>query len=516
MKNKIIILFLFLSLHLYASLTFDNHISGELDVLKTFDVETTYIYDKKFNNTIDRYSNKKHTKRFFSAMNNGYLFLPHIKELIANSSVPDAFLYLAMAESNFKTRAYSHKSASGIWQFMSETGRIYGLHIDQYVDERRDLIKATKSAIRYLESLHNSFDKWYLAAIAYNCGQTRVEEALSRAILDKYVKLYPNKLHNKKIKYYYSIIRKYQRKRVSYVKLHQVYLKLKDFNISISLSELLHKQRIRREYLPRESRNYIRKILTFALMGSSDTYMMKKEFDYLFNRGQNYSLAKVKVARGDTLSRISKLIKINLKELRTLNSHLKYDFMPPYSPNYEIYIPYIKLSSFNKNYTKPDNSYYVFHKVKRGDNLSKIAEKYHISYRIIKDFNRLRNNLLSINQKLVIPIGKKYKRHYKYRSKKKVRIIRYRVRNGDNLYNISRRYGVSVKKIKKINHLRKDMLRTKQILKIPLKVSYNILKNSDSLFAISKKYSTKISLLKYRSSLGRTKLKVGDRLIVAN
>jgi membrane-bound lytic murein transglycosylase D len=88
--------------------------------------------------------------------------------------MPQDLLYLAMIESGFQPRAYSPAAASGLWQFIGETGRRYGLTVDSHVDERNHPERATEAALDYLQDLHDRFDSWYLAAAAYNTGENRV------------------------------------------------------------------------------------------------------------------------------------------------------------------------------------------------------------------------------------------------------------------------------------------------------------------------------------------------------
>ncbi len=92
--------------------------------------------------------------------------------------MPEDLLYLAMIESGFRPMAQSKVEATGVWQFMGPTARQYGLRIDEYVDERRDPVKATDAALDYLETLHERFGSWYLAAAAYNAGPNRVARVL--------------------------------------------------------------------------------------------------------------------------------------------------------------------------------------------------------------------------------------------------------------------------------------------------------------------------------------------------
>jgi len=105
-------------------------------------------------------------------------YAPLISEALAEREMPQDLVYLAMIESGFDPKAYSGARASGIWQFISETGQRYGLDINKAVDERNDPVKATDAALRYLGDLHERFGSWYLAAAAYNTGENRVARIL--------------------------------------------------------------------------------------------------------------------------------------------------------------------------------------------------------------------------------------------------------------------------------------------------------------------------------------------------
>lgn len=401
-------LILLIPILLSANLTYVSNHNKELSVLESFDIEPSFLYDPIMNQMKNRNSTIDKNKHFFKTMDNAYLFIPAIKNLLSEYNIPQEFMYLAMAESNFKSKAYSKKRASGLWQFMPATAKLYNLKIDEYVDERRDLIKSTKAAARYLSSLHRRFGKWYLAAIAYNCGGGRLNSAIRKAGTDE-------------------------------------------------LSVLLDPKK---KYIPRESRNYIRKIVALALVGNDEQYMLKSEYEYLLNRANAYSISTVRLPMGESLSRISKLINIPVKELRKLNRHLKYDFVPPYSKGYDIYIPYIKLSEFKQKYfEEPIKNIYKVYVVRSGDNLSRIGHKYGVSYKVIKDFNRLRTTRLKIKQKLIIPIKKADNR--KVASK-----YYYMVKKGDSLESIAKEYKISIQNIKLQNHLKSSLIKIGDRLKI--------------------------------------------------
>ncbi len=404
--------YLFLSLlplFLFANLTYESNSKNELALLNSFDIDPTFLYDPVMNSMRRKSSSTQRGKHFFRTMKDAYIFIPIIKNILAKYNVPQEFLYLAMAESNFHTKAYSNKRASGLWQFMSATGRLYNLHIDEYVDERRDLVKSTEAAAKYLSFLHKKFGKWYLAAIAYNCGGARLSRAIKKAGSDE---------------------------------------------LSVLLDE-------KKKYLPKESRNYIRKIVALAIIGTDEQHLLSNEYEYLLNRANAYSISTVKISGGESLKRLAKLIDLPLKDLKKLNRHLKYDFVPPYSKKYDIYIPYVKLADFKRKYYEaPMKNIYKVHIVKSGDNLSYIGKMYGVSYPLIKDFNHLKSDRLHLRQKLIIPISKS-------RAKKEINTRNYyMVKRGDSLDSIARAYRVSVRNIKIQNNIKGSLIKVGERLKI--------------------------------------------------
>ncbi len=398
---------LFFPIFLYANLTYETNYNKELELLSSFDIEPQFLYDPIMNK-MKRKTLQKH-KHFFQAMNEAYLFIPAIKNTLSKYDVPQEFLYLAMAESNFRTKAYSNKRAAGLWQFMPRTAKLYNLKIDEYVDERRDLIKSTEAAAKYLSSLHKRFGKWYLAAIAYNCGGGKLNSAIRKAGTD---------------------------------------------DLAVLVDE-------KKQYIPKESRYYIRKIVALALIGSDEQYLMHSEYEYLLNRANAYSIATVKLAPGESLSRLSHIIHIPLKDLKKLNRHLKYDFVPPYAKNYDVYIPYIKLAEFKQKYHEaPMRNIYKVHIVRRGENLGRIGKKYGVSYKVVKDFNHLHSNMLHIKQKLVIPIAKRSNTHRLKTSHY------YMVKKGDSLLSIARAHHISLKNLRAQNNIKGSFIKVGDRLKL--------------------------------------------------
>lgn len=395
---RIIVLLFVLLCSAHAALTFESNNRRESLVLKSFDISPEFLADRGLRQTLAHYKSTYAHEYFFKAMDDAYIYIPMIKEVLSQSALPAEFLFLAMAESNFSLKAFSNKKASGLWQFITETATINGLRIDDYVDERRDLVKSTQAAVRYLEALHKKFGKWYLAALAYNCGEGRLNRAIELAQSD-------------------------------------------------DLSVLVDSQK---RYLPKETRLYIRKILALALIGNDENYLITHEYDFLLNRASAFSIAPVEIAGGERLSRVAKILQLPLKELERYNRHLNYDFVPPEEEGYTIYIPYAKLADFKRDYKRePLRNFYMVHTVQKGETLAKIGRHYKIDYQKIVDFNRLSGTVLALGQRLIIPVDRPAVD----------RESKYIVQAGDTLASIAKNFDLTIAKLKSMNNLRDSLIR---------------------------------------------------------
>jgi membrane-bound lytic murein transglycosylase D len=389
----IVAFFTFFSVTLNASLN-DALIdqSHHISVLTQLDIENSYATDEHLRGILDNYKLYKRTI-MLQVLSDAYIYFPMIKQMLGESGLPDSLVYMAMAESNFNNSAYSKAKAVGMWQFMPKTAAIFDLKINRYVDERRDPIKATKAAIKYLTSLHKRFGKWYLAMMAYNCGGGRLSWAIKKARSD-------------------------------------------------DLSVLLQvKKGRKRQYLPGETRNYIRKIIALSTLSESESMLLSSNNMHLLNRGISYPIATVNVSAGTPLSEIATTIGTSLKSLKKLNPALKHNFAPPYAKKYDITIPYEKLAIFKANFKRKNpKEMYIMYTVKSGDNLSSIGKSFGVGYQMIRDFNHLRKkSYLKIGQELIIP------------TEKGNRFV-YKIRRGDTLISISKKFGLTRKRIKEINN----------------------------------------------------------------
>jgi len=367
-------------------------------VLSQFDINDDFLKDKYLRKKINKYEKSKHTM-IFNHLNKAYLLIPMLKQKIKSAGLPEELLYLAMAESNFLVRAYSKRKAAGLWQFMKYTGKTYGLRIDTYVDERKDVLKSTDAAITYLSHLHKKFGKWYLAVMAYNCGEGRVSWAIRKAKskdLDKLLKTYSWK---------------------------------------------------RRQFIPRETRDYLRKIVALSLIAKKIGFFTNDENYHLLNRGVSMPIVSVKVNSDIHIADVSKMLNMPYSELRSLNKHLLYNITPPGKKMSDIYIPYSRLVFFNENKKKLEKykSSFRIHIVRKGDNLYDLGRGFGIPYKMIKVANGLTSNLLRLKQKLIIPI----KHAGKHKASKKN--IYYRVRSGDTLIRISKKFNIKMSSLFKLN-----------------------------------------------------------------
>lgn len=441
---------------LFVTITFSNatlvstaFVHNDLTVLEELDINSNYITDYKlqeeFQNRL-KFSKKRYTQK----LNNAHLFVPKIKKVLRENEIPSAFLYLVMAESNFILDASSYKSAKGLWQFMRPTANHYGLKTNEYIDERMDIVKSTKAAVTYLKKLHGMFDKWYLAAVAYNCGEGRVIEGITRATIDMHCEDVGYTVCRKDpiINQYRTTMRLYQAKKVKFREVNKIYRKVKKWKYKPDIDKLLVVQKgVSRQYLPEESRGYIRKIIALAMMNNSD-FLIKDDNSHLLNRGLSDPIASIDVKGGVLLRNVAEVIGINKKKLKELNQHIKRNLLPLDDDTYTLYIPYSKLSRYNLNKGNLKSTQYEVYKVKSGDTLASIGREFKLGYKVIKKHNRLKNNFLRISQELMIPIDPDvYKRS-----------VNYVVKVGDTLGRIASNHKVAFKKLMNDNNLKTSMI----------------------------------------------------------
>ena len=324
-------------------------------VLHEFDIDKSYINNDEFSYFV--FKNEKKLKHFYRhSLERGKKILPKMKGLLMGEGVSDLFIYLSMIESGFSSLAISPKKAVGLWQFMPNTARDYHLTVCDTYDERCDTTSSTSAAVAYLNKLHTEFGKWYLAALAYNCGEGCVERAIQKAGTDELSILTDNTL----------------------------------------------------KYLPKETRTYMKKILLVAMIGENNALT----FSASGTAPLKNDVTEVEVKGGTDLKILAKLLKMKYSVLHKLNSQILDGLVPTVQKRYKIIIPIEKIFAFYLRYDMLDTvtvpkSHLVSHYVKLGETLESIAKLYHTQSSEIMMANHLDSNYLSVNQFLVIPVSKK-------------------------------------------------------------------------------------------------------------
>ncbi|EAJ5692663.1 transglycosylase SLT domain-containing protein [Campylobacter fetus] len=342
-------------------------------------------------------------KDFVNTIKEEYKHISMLKELISKTDMPKSFLYLAMVESGLSNKAVSNVKAVGMWQFMEGTAKLYGLRVDKYVDERRDPVASTLAAVQYLKRLKDQFGKWYLAIMAYNSGEVRVKQAIQKAGTDE-------------------------------------------------LSVLIDPDK---KYLSLETRLFIRKILLAANIAEDSDFIISNDSSML-NRPNQISVSKVFVPGGTSLAMVASSIGLSLKKLKEHNTHLRYDFTPPNQKEYHIYIPIGKKDLFATNFKSFNNDQkFQIYSVKKGDTIAKIASKWRVGTKDIQKYNEIAK--LSPNSQIIIPVSKNTAPIFE----------NYKVKKGDTLIGISKKFDVEVKEIIKANNIKNSKLAAGDSLVIP-------------------------------------------------
>ena len=355
-------------------------------------------------------------------------YFPMFEEELDNYNIPMEIKYLAVVESALNPRARSRVGATGLWQFMYSTGKMYGLDVSSYVDERRDPLKATKAACQYLSKLYEIFGDWDLALAAYNSGPGNVNKAIRRS---------------GGYKNYWNI----------------------------------------RRYLPRETAGYLPAFLaTMYIFEYADEHGLKK-----INAERPYfETDTILVKKLITFDQISELVGVKKEELQMLNPSYKLDIIPYVKgKNYNLRLPNYAVGRFVSNETaiyayveedlkkreKPlpklvTSQNRIRYRVRSGDYLGKIAERYGVGVSQIKRWNGLRSDNLRVGQRLTIfprkPVTAAANASTKATSQKTVTSSNskvHTVKRGDSLWTISRQYpGITIEKLREWNGIRGNNL----------------------------------------------------------
>ncbi len=411
-------------------------------------------------------------------------YLHYIVEELEKRNMPLDLALLPIVESAYNPFAYSRSRASGIWQFIPGTGRLYGLKQNWWYDGRRDIIAATDAALNYLQKLHQEFDgDWLLALAAYNSGEGNVGRAIRR-----------NKKAGKPIDFF-------------------------------SLK------------LPRETRGYVPSLLAVAeIVANPSKYKIALK---PINNIQHFK--QVDIGSQIDLATAAELSELSIEELYTLNPGFNRWATDPNGPH-QLLIPIKKAAAFENKLASLSSDKRIKwqqHKIKKGESLGRIATRYRTDVSTLKQINRLKGNTIRTGRSLLIPTAQKPLKHYslsldsrRYKGLKRSgdgqRYV-YTIKRGDNLWDIGRHYGISVKQLSAWNGISsKSILRpgkkleiwveeetdkTAKVIPVVSKktvnddsqhVSYTVVEG-DSLWLISQRYAVSVKQIKKWNSLAKNR-----------
>ena len=446
-KNILIILGLIPSFQLFAQkdATLDQfpEVPYELmeDRLKCVEGSIPLVFNDRIKSFIDYFTirDREYTK---SVLTNRDLFFPIFEEALAERGMPDELKYLSIVESGLRPNAMSRVGAAGLWQFMPATGKSYGLSQSWYIDERMDPYEATQAACRYLKALYNMFGDWELALAAYNTGPGNVRKAIRRSGYKKT---------------FWEIYR----------------------------------------YLPRETRSYVPQ---FVAMIYTLNYLDEHNF-ILDEIDMNYRVAHdtVHVNGYMHMETFANLVNLCVDDLISLNPHVIRGATPDGTSNFPLRVPedlaedirmnrltildsaskvgkkeleYLARNSPGSTYGRTRQIY----RVRSGDVLGTIAQRYHVRVSDLKRWNNLNSNMIRVGQRLNIwtlpHYSSKTRETYVVKNvPKPVPVVAggtyHLVKSGESLWSISKLYeDLSIEKIKKLNNLTSSNIKPGQKLLI--------------------------------------------------
>jgi membrane-bound lytic murein transglycosylase D len=409
-------------------------------------------------------------------------FLYYIIEELEKAGMPTELALLPIVESAFDPFAYSHGRAAGMWQFIPGTGKSFGMKQTWWYDGRRDVIASTAGAIKYLQRLHEMFDgDWLHALAAYNSGEGRVMRSIRK---------------NKRLG------------------------KATDF---WSLD------------LPRETRAYVPKLLALAdILANKESYAF--EWPTISNQ---QVIDIVDVGSQIDLAVAAKKAGLTTKELHALNPGYNRWATDPDGPH-RLVVPRRLADEFISALSetdKKDRLNWVRHKVKSGESLGLIANKYNTTIDVIQSINGMKNNVIYANDFLLVPIALKSMEEYSLSAnqrlartqaeKKGAYQLTHKIKSGDTFWDLSRSYKVSIRELAKWNGMApRDPLKPGKELvvwvnqvseqqtdnSIMRTLTYTV-RNGDSLSRIADKFNVKISdITKWNSLNGKRYLQPGQKL----
>lgn len=400
-------------------------------------------------------------------------YLPMMRDIFAEEGLPKDLAYLAMVESGFNDKAYSWAHAVGPWQFIESTGRRYGLRNNWWQDERRDPEKATRAAARFLADLYQEFDgDWYLAVASYNAGPGKLHQAIKRYHTTDFWALCRGNYLRSETKNYlpkllaaliiaknpeqYGFTDLDYHEPISYQKFPlpsstdlEVIARLSDSDYQ-TIKQL--NPELKRWCTPPEAKNHnIR-------LPSSSAEAFKLRYAELPKR-QRANYVRHKIKSGDTLLALAKRYGVRVTDIKRLNSirsaralQIGHNLIIPLNPDAS---GRTVLAELKDDYKRSSRAYYT---VRSGDSLWKIAQKFDVTEKQLRIWNRLGwSNVIRPGQRMIVSArGVTARKAIAKVSRKPagpLQKVVYTVRPGDTLWAIGREFEVDTNQIRSWNNL---------------------------------------------------------------
>ena len=419
------------------------------------------------------------------------LYFPMIEEQLDKYDIPLEMKYLAVVESALNPTAGSRAGAKGLWQFMYGTGKVYGLKVTSFTDDRYDPVRATVAACEHMQDLYDIYGNWSLVMAAYNSGAGNVNKAIRRA---------------GGVKSYWAIW----------------------------------------PFLPRETRGYVPAFIavTYVMNYAPEHNIYPVHPGILYNGIDSVTIKDVV-----SFDQIHEMLQVPMKDLKFLNPRYKKGFIPyTEDKDYILWLPKEYIGEFINN----ENEIYAYkstkgiekdkllaeikkakertiHYVRSGENLGLIAKKYHVYVSQLKAWNNLRGSTIYAGQKLTVYPSAPYSRSVSYaKPSAKATNGVHIVKSGESLGLIANKYRCTISDLKSWNNLKRNTIYPNQKLKVVkpavavvsdknVKYIYHTVKKGDTLWDIAQEYDgVTVTQIKQLNNISNSKrLKPGQKLKVA-
>ncbi|MCL9808346.1 LysM peptidoglycan-binding domain-containing protein [Flavobacterium luminosum] len=495
-------------------------------------------YNPQLENLVKNFL-KNRKRSYERLMGLSHYYFPMFEEAMARHNVPLEIKYLAIVESALNSKAVSRMGATGLWQFMFQTGKQYGLRIDSYVDERSDAYKASDAAARYMAGMYKIFGDWELVLASYNSGAGNVTKAIRRSggfqnfwnIKSKlpketqgYVPAFLATMYIFEYHKEHGIVP--QKPVANHLEVDTIAVKK---NISFKqLSDLLDIPVPDLEFL---NPSYKMKVVPY-ITGRTNFITLPKNKIAVFASNEDKIYAYVDYEES--------------KREKRLAPKQKKEAILPTAPVEEALVQTTK--------TTKSNARTKFHTVRPGDNLGAIASKYGVTVKEIKDWNNMRSTALqsgrklkiqvkdttSVQEEAIAQVDSGVNKVAKTKSpvvaetnlKKSTAIAEHTVSEGETLTTIAKKYRMYVADLKKINNLKESTVKVGDKLKLKAtidnvdkaeqieeavasndtKENIHTVKKGENIFQIAKIYKVGVDDILNWNNLTTTNINVGDEL----